>query len=1125
MKLMRTLTASAAAIALTSAFATVATPVLAQQTISDIRGSVADSSGAPLSGARVVVTDTRTGISRNLTTNNDGDFSARNLTVGGPYTVSVSMPGFRSERLEGVNVSLAASTSLSFNLETAAVGVTSDEIVVVATRDTVSELAIGPSSSFGLAELQSYPSIGRDIKDIIRIDPRVRIDGANANSITCVGSNERGNSFTVDGVRYDDAFGLNNGGFPTQALPIPFDSIKETSVEFAPYDVEYGQFTGCNINLVTQTGSNEFHGSAFAVYSSDGLTGATIEGRDVLSDARFRDYNWGASIGGPIIKDKLFFNVAYEETDDAGDVVDTGVSDGGFANPIAGVTSAEAQQVSQIIQDQYGFPAGGLLRELPETSRRILGRLDWYITDDHRLEFTYGRTRENFQNEEGGSGFGADNSDEDNSASLGSNFFNTGNNSELYSARLFSQWTDNLSTELRASRSDIQGIADPLNGGEAQDAVPFPRFVVDVPSGGSVVAGPGVFRSANDLRTQTDQIKVKADYVVGNHTFTAGYELDQLDVFNLFIVNGTGELTFDSVEDLQNGVASSFGGNGSFTGDPVDAAAEFSRSIHSIYLQDEWRPNDQLTVALGLRYDFFTSGDDPLLNERFASGFTQANVDALEAAGFRTAGYVGDNTQGYDGLDVIMPRLGVTYDAGETVFGETTFRAGAGVFAGGDPTVWFANSYQNTGFGNAFGFVAGPIDVSTPQALAAAQQSLAEAQQASTAAQTGDISLIDPDFKLPSIIRANFGFTHFTNFNGAAGGFFDDWTVNIDVLHTRNRNPVNFVELAVVTNENAPDGRPLYQRIDFADPDCIPGTTAMSGPGSADCRGEDDQILLTNGEGGKSTVLSASFAKNYEWTGPRGLPGGVDLSFGYAFTDAEELHPATSSIATSNYGNVSAFDPNNVRVATANNETRHNLTMAATFRQEFVRNYETSISFFSSVRRGRPFSYNFATRTGFEDFGDTEADEDRALLYIPSGPGAMDDPNVTYAAGFDLAAFNSFIAANGLGEFRGGVAPRNAFNSDWFIDLDMRFQQQFPGVREQDRAIFFVDIENLPNLISDSANVFRQVEFEYNAPIVEANIVDGQYEFVNFNPARADQDLDNLFESLWQVQIGFRYEF
>ncbi|HBK93380.1 MAG TPA: hypothetical protein DDZ68_17105 [Parvularcula sp.] len=1158
MKLAKILAASVAMSAITAAVV-MPTAAVAQQTTSEIRGVVVDGAGAPVAGASVTVTDSRTGTTRSVRTGANGQFQIGNLEVGGPYEVRVQASGFQTQSIDDVVIDLGSRSNLRVALSS---GV-EDEVIVTASRNVQSDLAIGPNAVFGLDKLTELPSIGRDIRDIIRLDPRVRIDGTNGDAVSCAGSNNRFNSFTIDGVRNGDAFGLNASGFVNRnGLPIPFDAIRETSVEFAPYDVEYGQFTGCNINVVTKSGGNEFSGSAFAVFSSQSLTGSTLEGRNV-GDVPFRDYNWGATLGGPIIKDKLFFFVGYEEYKD-NRTQGTGPTGGGFATEVPYATVSDVEAIAAAL-DARNIPTLGITSVLPQKSRRILTRWDWNITDNHRLAFTYQRLRE----------FATVSDDfSTNNAliTLGSTFFRQGTESETYSARLFSQWNDKLSTEIRASRANITDLQDPVGGGEAQSGNPIPRVIVGVTNDfngnsiidanerGAVIAGPGFSRSANGGEFQIDQIKAKADYTAGDHILTFGYELDQLDAFNLFAQNGTGTLVFQNLAALTAGTltqgsstntsgANIFantvgtGGasgayiNSSFTGDINDAAAAFSRSIHSVYVQDEWSVTDALTATLGLRYDFFKSGDRPLENANFEARY-----------GF-------SNTQGYRGLSAFLPRLGLTYEAGDTLFGSTTFRAGAGVFTGGDPTVWFSNAFSNPGTtlsgpfqsirNGATGTFAGTctaadLNVGVSGALAV-PTCLVNAAVAAAAAADGRTDAIDPNFDIPTIIRANLGFTHNTDFGGFAGGFFDDWTWQIDAIYSRGRNSVDFVDASLNQIGTSIDGRPIYQFVDPLAPGCAATPLGLRNGFSnvtAACLGStsqaaQDSIVLTNAlEGTEQLTLSGIFTKDWAFDSPIfKKPATLDLTIGYAFTDAEEVQPATSSVSTSNFRSVSTADFDNFGLSTSNYEIRHNATLALTYGEEFVRDLSTKFSFFFSARSGQPFSLTFNNSGAF---GDTSSGggSQRSLMYIPTGPS---DPNVVFAPGFDQAAFFALLDKLGATQYAGGIAPRNAFRSSWILDLDMRFQQDLPkilGVSSQ----FFVDIENLPNLISDDANIFRQIPFSFNAAGVTLGDPDGAgpqsvanpgalpFVFSSFNPTNTVQQINNN-ESVWAVQFGLRFDF
>lgn len=1044
-------------------------------------------------------------------------------------------------------LSVSGVSSLDISLESVS-DQAIEEIVVTAAALVTTKLAIGPSSSFGLETLENVPSIAHDIRDTIRIDPRVNIDQGNDDNISCLGANNRFNSFTIDGVRSSDGFGLNASGFPARnTMPIPFDAVREVSVEFSPFDVEYGQFTGCSINLVTKSGTNEFHGGVFALLSTSGISGKTINGETVVTEP-FKDYNWGADIGGPIIKDKLFFYAAYEETDD-GAVQSRGPIGGGFASE-GGPTVAEVDEIQGILESVYGHETLGIARTLPETSRRILGRIDWFINDQHRLALTYGRLREAFT-EPDDFGFAAP-------FAFFNNFEISGSQIETYSARLFSDWSDNFSTEIRVSRLDNHDRQSPVGGGEAQDASPVIRIIVD----DLTVSGPGQFRSANALVTQIDQLKFKANYISGNHTYSAGYELDQLDVFNLFVINATGSITFDSIADLTAGNASEIAGAGSFTGDINDAAASFSRSIHTLYIQDKWQATPELMIQLGLRYDFYKSGDNPPESSAFVSryGFT--------------------NSQGFSGLKMLLPRLGITYDAPWNFYGETTFRAGGGIFTGGDPSVWFSNAYTNwggaVGAGRAGGFF-GDIAPCTSANLQVLDGSgnftgipacIAAGQQIETAAQAGRVAATDPDFKLPSVIRGSFGFTHMTDFDGAAGGFFDDWRVDMDLVHTRGRNAPAWVDLTLTPVGFAPDGRLLFNAVDPLLPGCdavfqgpiagfsspqeqliddngVPVVDSLGNPvmgsqtrqgGSCDAGGDDQDILLTNANrrGDGSTSVSLLLAKDFDYT-LFGKPANFDIGIGYSYTTAKGFAPGQGSTATSSFEETSLTNINDPELGPTQWNNTHNITLALNFRHQFVGDLWSKLSIFYNARSGRPFSYTYDNNTATTAFGDSD-NEERNLIYVPTGPN---DPLVDFSgmSASDVTAFFEFLDRTGLSKYAGQISPRNGFRDDWFKDLDLRFAQDLPTPWEGHRFQVFFDIENFLNLISDNSNLFRfndRGDVIEGVPVLDAAIVDGQYVYTNFSPGGGKSFADTGFNandristgaSLWAIQIGIKYQF
>jgi len=1119
------LKAGVAALAITSVLVpgVMAPEAYAQSTVSSVRGVVTDNAGAPISGASVTVVDTRNGATQSTTTNANGAYSIRNLGTGGPYTISVSRDGYTSQRLEGVFVNLNGATSANISLSSGAAS--SDEIVVTATRANTQQLAIGPSSTFTQATLEALPSISRDIRDVIRLDPRLTVTGGD-DQVSCLGGNSRATSFTIDGVASNDAFGLNAAGTPARAnFPLPFDAIQETAVEFAPYDVQYGNFTTCSINIVTKSGGNDFQGSAFAVFNSRSLTGSRTDGLTVLGDESFRDFNWGASLSGPIIKDKLFFAVSYEEIQDGGSIIGFGPEDGSFANPVEGLTTADVAAIDAAVTG-LGFPTGGAASVVPETSRRISSRIDWLINDDHRLEVNYSRERElEVEPDLFGVSFQFLNS-----------FENSGSRNERYSGRLFSSWTDNFSTEVRISRTDNQDIQNPVGGGEAQDAIPIPRLIVNGngtdtfgPGGflqGVQASGPGFFRTANALITQLDQAKLKADYVSGDHLYSFGYEINRLEVFNLFAPDATGTFEFDTAADLAAGNATFISFTGSSTGDINDAAANFSRNIHSLYAQDLWTPNDQLTLSLGIRYDFYQSTDtptgSPLFTQRYGFG----------------------NDTGFNDFSVFLPRLGINYDAGETVFGNTNFRAGAGVFSGGDPTVFYSNAFTNNGFGTAgannfnSGCDAADLDVVNDAGqFTGVPQCIIDEVQARSGAGDGRTDAIDPNLDIPSVVRGSIGLTHYTDFGGSFGGFFDDWTVNLDLIYSANRNSFEFIDLTLSpSGVVAPDGRPILEAIDPLLAGC---NAVFEGPRTgfsnvtSDCfTGRDQDILLTNvvGDNGRSISFSTQFAKTFDYN-LFSRPASWSLNLGYAYTDATVVASNLSSTANSSFEEVTTITPNQNFAAPSQFVNPHVVSLASTFRQEFIPELPTAFSFFVQARSGRPFSYVFDDDTSEDIFGDSD-DEARTLLFVPVDEN---DPRFDFSAlsaqqQFDL--FN-FIAESGLSEFAGDFAPRNQFNDPWFVDVDFRFQQDLPDFLDGLRTIFFVDVENVLNLISNDRNVLRTFDRGNTlegVPVFGIDSINSAGQFVVTNGLESQITGTDGFDrnpgaSLWAVQFGLRFEF
>jgi hypothetical protein len=1052
----------------------------AQETTSAIRVTVYGPDGNPLSGVSVTTTDTRTGGSRTSQTNASGLVLERQLAVGGPYTVKASAENFADQTVTEIDLRLGDTYTVVLQLGSAAM----EEVVVTAAQIRGQQMALGPAAVFGLEDLQDMPAINRDLRDIVRNDPRLYIDPAFAGgAIHCAGANPRFNSLTVDGVRMNDQFGLNSNGYPTERQPFSYDSIEQVAVELAPFDVFYGQFTACNINAVTKSGSNEWHGSAFYDYTSDALKGDKLEDEDI-DTGDFDETRYGVTLGGPIMKDKLFFFVAYEKLDGANqfDRVPDGAATSGRV--IRGVSQEQLDEIYAIAQDLYGYTPGAAVRSLPNEDEKYTIKLDWDINEDHRANYTY-----NYND-----GFNwAESDSDDNEYEFTDHFYERGAELKSHTGALFSNWTEQFSTEVRVSALDLENRQISRAGGEIGEVQI--RTLNDDDGDGqfssaTVYMGTDDSRHTNYLNYEALNFKLAGNYALGDHLLTAGYEQDDLDVFNLFIQETRGEYRFDEecnssnpngcIEEFREGRPDDIYYQNSTTGNPNDAAAEWSYKIHTAYLQDEWVTlGGDLTVVAGLRYEWYSSSDRPTYNAKFE-----------ERNGFA-------NTETLDGEDLIQPRLGFNW----TVTPDVSVHGGVGLYSGGNPNVWLSNNFSNDGIriarlretiiernpppavncGLGVDFSLFDIPLSgNGEPLRDVPQCLVDA--ATQAEPNFGVNALDPDFEIPKNWKVNLG---------TVWQFGVGYTMNADLLYTDADDSALIVGSTMEQTSTAPDGRPVY----------------------TDSRAFNTDYILTNvtGPDAESWQASISLSKYYD--------NGFDWSVGYAYTDSKDVNPMTSSVAFSNYANVSVDDPNGPSLANSNYNIPQRFTFRIGYSAYWWDDNRTNFTLVGAHNEGRPYSYTFANDDG-DTFGDFISD--RHLLFVPDGPT---DPRVIFADTFDTEAFFDFVEASGLNKYGHGIAPRNAFNSDWWTWFDLRVEQEFPGFMGGDKFAGFIIIKNFCNLLNDEWCVLREAGFPGSQPIVDMEISeDGSaYIFEEFIDPPGQGRVSE--PSLWEVRVGVTYRF
>ena len=973
---MRTLTRFnrvAAAVAISIGLSSTA---MAQVTSSELNGKIVGPQGNPAAGTVVTVTHVPTGAVKTVTVNSGGTFSLRGLRVGGPYTVVIDSDEFADQTINDVYLELGESASIERMLEPAA----QYENIVV-TGSQVSSLSFGqtgPVASFDLSTLQEAPAINRDITDIVRIDPRIYVDEGGSNGIQCAGKSPRFNSLTVDGVRMNDLFGLNSNGYPTERMPFSFDAIAGVSVEIAPFDVIYGGFSACNISAVSKTGTNEVHGSAFYDFGSDSLRGDSLEGDDITLGG-YTEKRYGFTVGAPLIKDKLFIFAAYEKLEGA-NTFDRGAIGSGAINEVA-LSQEQLETIQSVSQSLYNFDAGSVPSSMANEDEKLLIKLDWNINDQHRFAFTY--------NYNDGNNFAESDGDAD-EFELSSHLYERGAELQTFVGVLYSDWTDKFSTEIRVSRTELDNLQRSMYGNGTPGDNDFGEIKIELGNETEdnaddlvVYLGSDDSRQSNQLDWEAMSLMFRGNYYFDNgHTLTFGYENDDLDIYNLFVQHSETSITFESLEDFENGTNAEIEYGYAYSGNLLDRAAEWGFKSHSVYAQDEFYLTDDLKVVAGLRYDWITTSDRPVENTEFTDSY----------------GY--SNTANLDGIDLLQPRIGLNY----TLSDSTELRGGVGLFSGGNPNVWMTNNYQNTNVtggeveGNYADLFDGSITwVNTEDGVTAGPgYSVPSDLDAAMDAGEGDnfeSNNLDPDFEMPSEWKISAGMTHITD---------EDYIFNLDLLVsiTQDQAMIKYkgIEAVGLTEEGYID----YDR---------------NGYGSLELTNSDET----------STSYSLTATMNKAWD------NGISVVAGYNYSHAEDVQPMTSSVAFSNYQYRAFTNPNEDISSLSDWNIAHRFTLDFRYTTELIDGYDTTFSAFAVAQSGRPYSLVYSRNEGNDIFGFTPYLDSGSVLPIGVERNDEESPwwtKVDIAVRQDVPAFHKDHSAQVFFVIDNFT---NMLNDDWGI--------------------------------------------------------------------------------------------
>jgi hypothetical protein len=1084
-------------------------PVLAQGvTTGAVGGIVTDSTGGPLEGARVVAVHGPSGTTYTTTTRADGRFTIPGMRVGGPYRVSTTRLGYRPEAQNGVNVTLGQTTDLVFKMAQASVQLEAVTVQASAAGSIFSSERTGAATTVSADQLASLPTISRKVEDLLRLTPQYSGISQPSSSgafsfVSFAGQDNRLNNMTIDGSYFNNSFGLaGQPGDRTGVAPISLDALEQIQVNIAPYDVRQGNFVGAGINMVTKSGTNQFSGSAFYNTRSNSFVG-TQAGPNTFNPGTFQYHDVGIALGGPIVKNKLFFFGDFE--DDAATAPGTTFrattgAPGDTGSNVTRVLASDLDALSAFLKTNFNYVTGPYQNyDFKTPSRRFITRLDYNLNDHNKLSVRY-----NLLNSEtpvllsnsGSLGLGNRRS---NLTSL--NFANS-NYAILENIRsIVGEWNStfgNKSNNLIVgyntsdeSRKNVEGpwfpLVEILNAGVNYTTFGFEPFTPD-----------------NKLLYHSYQLQDNFTVYLPKHSLTFGVSVEKYHSTNVFFPGAQSVYVFNSLADFYT-AADSFLANPARTTSPValrrfqyryanipglqEPVQPLDVLYSGVYAQDEWRPIANLTLTGGLRVD--------------APNFTNTAYDnaVADTMTFRSASGapIHYNSGALPGVNLLFsPRFGFNYDVGGRH--ETQIRGGTGVFTGRPAYVWISNQIGNTGV--LTGFI--QQDNTTAYPFNPNPDAYKPASVTGAPAASFQLALTDPNFKFPQIWRTNIAIDQQLPW-GITG--------TAEYLYNKDVNGIAYINAnlpAPQTTFTGPDGRPRWTS-------------------SRIYANVSDATVLTNQGIGHSATIAASLERAFR--------SGLFAKIGYSFGTSKNTVDAGSIASGSWTGNPIAVNPNDPIIANSQFAAGHRFFGAVSYTRDFFGAGPTSISLYFEDRSPGNGSYVYnGDMNGDGAFGND-------LIYIPRNTGEMNfsrkfvrfspapGDTMVWTPAQQVAAWEAFINQDPyLKNHRGEYAGRNAvflpmaFRADLSISQDLSRRLGGNANSLQVR----LDIFNVTNLLNNDWGVSQG--FVTQRPLSSTGVdASGAptYTLANVGHNLISQSFQRNVSTLdvWRLQLGVRYMF
>ena len=1080
-------------------------------TTSAIAGVVTDSAGTPVDGARVVAVHLPSGTTYSAVTQTNGRFTMPGMRVGGPYRVTVTQVGYRPEAQNGINLTLGVTSDVQFKLAHATVELAPLTVTAPPAGSVFSSERTGAATTVTTQQISKLPTISRRVEDLLRLTPQYTATQQPSSSgalsfVSFAGQDNRLNNMTVDGSYFNNSFGL--GGEPgdrTNVAPISLDALEQVQVNVAPYDVRQGNFVGAGINMVTRSGTNDYSGTLFYNTRDNSFVG-TQAGPNKFNPGTFKYHNISGSVGGPIIRNKLFFFGNYEDDGQTNPGTtfraSTGPADTG--SNVTRVLASDLDSLSRFLKNSFNYITGpyqGYDFKTPST--RFLARLDYNLNEHNKFNLRYNLLNSSTDvliSNSNSLGLG---NRRTNLTSL--NFANS-NYSILENLRsIVGEWNATFGNK---SNSLIMGYN---TSNESRNNVDGPWFpLVEILQGGSnyTTFGFEPFTPKNKLFYHSYQLQDNFTIYLPKHSVTFGVSVEKYHSKNVFFPGAQSVYVFNSLSDFY-AAADSFLANPARTTSPVqmrlfqyrysnipgqtEPVQPLDVLYSGAYAQDEFKPNPNLTLTVGLRVD--------------APKFKNTAYDnsVADTMTFRdgSGNPIHYNSGALPGVNPLFsPRFGFNYDLGG--LHNTQLRGGTGVFTGRPAYVWISNQIGNTGV--LTGFISATNTTAFP--FNPDPNHYKPATVTGAPAASFQLALTDPNFKFPQLWRSNLALDQRLPW---------DLTATAEWLYSKDVNGIAYINANLPAPQSSftgPDGRPRW---------------VCSTPGCNAARiysNVSDATVLTNQ--GKGHAWNASVSLE------RAFTNGLFTKVGYSYGESRNTVDAGSIASGSWFGNPIAIDPNNPVAGYSQFSPGHRIFGAVSYSRDFVGIGATSLSLYFEDRSPGNGGYVYNGDMN----GDGAAGND--LIYIPRNQSEMNfvsnriiigKDTVIYSPAQQATAWDAFINQDPyLKNHRGQYAQRNAVFLPMVARADLSVAQDLSrhfGGKENSLQIR-LDIFNFTNMLNSDWGVSqgfvttRPLTFAgvdaFGAPTTRlANVG------LNLISHSFQKNVSTL--DVWRMQLGVRYMF